>query len=148
MKVPPAIEAKILAAVGLTPAKQSEPRSVKTRAPRRFVVEVDIPIYLRSEANTGGKVAARRARVTAIKAAVLDMMPGLPFMPFPAVVTITRFGTREMDDDNLTISAKAVRDSVAARLGVDDRDKRVTWRVRQGAAFEPFVRIRVEHKEP
>lgn len=96
MKVPPAIEAKILAAAGLTPAKRSGPRSVETRASRRFVVEVDIPIYLRSEANTGGKVAARRARVTAIKAAVLDMMPGLPFMPFPAVVTITRFGTRDL----------------------------------------------------
>lgn len=39
----------------------------------------------------------------------------------PAVVTFTRIGPAELDDDNVVIGCKAVRDGVAQALGVDDR---------------------------
>lgn len=46
-------------------------------------------------------------------------------------VTITRFGPRLFDDDNLAYSAKSVRDGVAEWLGIDDRDPRIYWDYRQ-----------------
>ena len=49
----------------------------------------------------------------------------------PAVVTITRLAPTSLDSDNLQGSAKHVRDAIAAWLGVDDRDPRVTWHVGQ-----------------
>lgn len=52
----------------------------------------------------------------------------------PVVVTITRCSPGTMDDDNAVASAKAVRDAIADVLGVDDRDPRVTWVVRQKRA--------------
>lgn len=50
----------------------------------------------------------------------------------PLSVTITRVApSAGLDDDNAVSSAKAVRDAVAAVLGVDDRDERVDWLVTQ-----------------
>ena len=49
----------------------------------------------------------------------------------PAVITITRVAPRALDSDNLAISAKSVRDGIADWLGVDDGDKRLTWRYEQ-----------------
>jgi hypothetical protein len=43
------------------------------------------------------------------------------------LVKLTRIGPNELDDDNLRGSLKAVRDELAAQLGVDDRDRRVRW---------------------
>ncbi len=62
--------------------------------------------------------------------------------PLPCVVTMTRIAPRPLDDDNLTRSAKAVRD----QLAVDDRDPRVAWRCQQerGGVHEYAVRIRLE----
>lgn len=39
----------------------------------------------------------------------------------PSTVTFTRIGPAELDDDNVVIGCKAVRDGVAQALGVDDR---------------------------
>lgn len=65
---------------------------------------------------------------------------------FPLVVTITRVAPRQLDDDNLARSGKAVRDQVAELLGVDDRDPRVTWRYAQerAGAREHACRIAIE----
>jgi hypothetical protein len=65
---------------------------------------------------------------------------------WPVTVTLTRVAPRQLDaEDNLTAALKAVRDEVAAQLGVDDRDARVTWRYGQerGGAREHAVRIEV-----
>lgn len=63
----------------------------------------------------------------------------------PCVVTLTRIAPRELDDDNLTSSTKSVRDSVADRLGVDDRDPRVRWEYGQerGGVREYAVRVEI-----
>ncbi len=48
----------------------------------------------------------------------------------PLVCTLTRIG-RKLDDDNLASAFKAVRDQVAAELGVDDGSDAVAWRYAQ-----------------
>lgn len=64
------------------------------------------------------------------------------------VVTLTRCSPGTLDDDNAVGSMKACRDQVAAWLGVDDRDPRVTWKVEQRKVkrAECGVLIRVEGK--
>ena len=47
-------------------------------------------------------------------------------------VLLKRIGPRKLDDDNLRGALKAVRDEVAAFLGVDDGDARVQWEYAQG----------------
>jgi len=50
----------------------------------------------------------------------------------PLVVTLTRTGPRQCDDDNLVGGLKHVRDGVADFLGVDDGNtRRVTWKYAQ-----------------
>jgi len=66
------------------------------------------------------------------------------------LVTITRVAPRELDDDNLTASAKHVRDGVADALGLaSDRDQRVLWRVQQrrGEPREYAAEVRIERHQ-
>lgn len=65
----------------------------------------------------------------------------------PLLVTLTRIAPSNGLDlgDNLNSSQKHVRDAVAALLGVDDRDPRVTWAYDQ--ARGPWgVRVRIESR--
>lgn len=64
------------------------------------------------------------------------------------VVQLKRIAPRKLDDDNLRGALKAVRDEVAAFLGVDDGDARVEWAYDQarGAAHEYGVEIRFEER--
>lgn len=61
-------------------------------------------------------------------------------------VTLTRIAPRPLDSDNTVSSCKAVRDGIADALGIDDRDKRVTWcyAQRRGKVKEYGVEIRIE----
>lgn len=53
-------------------------------------------------------------------------------IPLPPLENIiVRVGPMALDDDNLAISGKHVRDSIAQCLGIDDGDPRLTWRYRQ-----------------
>ena len=57
----------------------------------------------------------------------------------------TTTGRGLLDDDGLAISAKGVRDAVAAALGVDDGPTGpVTWRYEQRRAKGYAVEVRVE----
>ena len=64
-------------------------------------------------------------------------------------VFITRVAPRGLDTDNLAGALKACRDGVADWLGIDDRDPRVTWHVRQeqGAPKSYGVRVEVRRRE-
>lgn len=68
-----------------------------------------------------------------------------PQVKLPMVVKLTRVAPRELDDDNLVASCKAVRDQIAAELDVDDRDKRIKWEYaqRKGKTREYAVEIEV-----
>ncbi len=67
-------------------------------------------------------------------------------VPLPCIVTMTRIAPRELDDDNAVRSCKAIRDELALLMGIDDRDPRVHWRVRQakGSAKQYGVRVQIE----
>jgi hypothetical protein len=64
----------------------------------------------------------------------------------PMTITLTRIGPRQLDDDNLAGGFKHVRDGVADWLGIDDGDKRLTWKYeqRKGAPKEYAAEIRIE----
>jgi len=66
-----------------------------------------------------------------------------PRPALPCTVLMTRIAPRKLDDDNLRGAFKAVRDQVAAWLGVDDADPRVTWAYAQerGAVREYKARL-------
>jgi hypothetical protein len=153
LKVSAELERLILAQASVgsepLPATKRKPTPVESSAPRRIVVEVDIPCRTVSEANTGGSLRGKLARKSKVKAIAADCLPDLKTeFPLPCVVTLTRFGTRKLDSDNLAASLKAVRDVVAKWLSVDDGDEgprgKVRWRYKQAAAWAPFVRVRVE----
>jgi len=61
-----------------------------------------------------------------------------------AAVTLVRLAPRRLDDDNLRGVLKAIRDGVADRLGIDDRDTRVRWRYAQESAGAGFYGVRLE----
>jgi hypothetical protein len=69
-----------------------------------------------------------------------------PGKPLPYAVTMTRIAPRALDDDNVRGALKAVRDGIAERLGIDDRDPRVAWRYeqRRGKPKEYAVHVRIE----
>ena len=58
-------------------------------------------------------------------------------------VAFTRISPRELDDDNNVSAFKAVRDQVAAEVGINDRSKRFDWHYLQ-AKGEPAIRLRLE----
>lgn len=75
--------------------------------------------------------AQRSRRVKRERAAVrIVLAPNRP-PSLPVIVTMVRCSVGTLDGDNAVGSMKAVRDEVAAWLGVDDADPRVTWRVEQ-----------------
>lgn len=61
-------------------------------------------------------------------------------------VTITRYGPRRLDSDNLASSAKAVRDEIAHILGIDDGSDRIEWRYAQEEGAYG-VRITIEPRD-
>jgi hypothetical protein len=99
---------------------------------------VTVPVKVLSEANLRNGHMARWRRGKAQQNTVaLVLRPALSITPVrgPWVVTLTRLigrGGRVLDDDNAISGFKAVRDAVAACLGVDDGDRaQVTWRYDQ-----------------
>lgn len=124
------------------------------------VIEIRLPLRLRSEANERDSWQAKSARAKEQRAIVrMRLTPEVRrvVMVTPYLVTITRIGPRVLDGDNLQRSAKAVRDTIAECLGLDDGDQRITWvyaqekstRFTRGRlpvnAFA--IKIRVEHVE-
>lgn len=62
-------------------------------------------------------------------------------------ITLTRIAPKKLDSDNLQGSFKAVRDEVAALLGIDDGSEALSWRYLQRKGSKPYeyaVEIEVE----
>lgn len=83
--------------------------------------------------------SARRKRERA--AVVKALQPyTAPTEPAPAIVTLTRFASRSLDDDNLSGAFKAPRDAVAGWLGQSDAaDSLITWRYDQAVVRDPSL---------
>lgn len=116
---------------------------------------IEIPnLKLESEANKRGHWASRARRVKAQRASVRYAMFAQGFQSWlrdnagPIEITIIRMGPRRLDDDNATISAKAIRDEIASCIGVDDGDcERATYVVKQQSG-KYGVRIQFARRAP
>ena len=102
---------------------------------------VHLPIATVSEANRRDHWQVRRKRAKAQRQMAAALVPRCRL---PCVVTLTRISPRLLDDDNLRQALKAVRDGVADRLGIDDRDPRVEWRYAQRKGAVKGVEVEME----
>ena len=107
-----------------------------------------IPIRTKPGLNGREHWRARAARVKRERNAVRLCWPRrVPPPALPVVVRLTRLspGTRPMDDDNLPGACKAIRDEVAAILGIDDGDRAAArWEYAQDRG--PWgIRVEVSH---
>jgi hypothetical protein len=119
-----------------------------------IAIEYTLPLYLRGSQNARehwrarhNRVSAERtvARATTLREAYVTLTPEV-CSKCRYVITITRHGSRRMDDDNLASCCKAVRDGIADALGIDDGDPRTEWRYAQAACKRKaeLVTIRIE----
>jgi hypothetical protein len=74
---------------------------------------------------------------TAMALATLTRRPTLP-----VVVTLTRFGPKALDDDNLRGAMKFCRDEIASYYGVNDGGKDIEWRYGQEICTDYLVWVR------
>lgn len=115
-------------AAGHVPAVAQGEREGDHGAP---CVAVTVPIKTGRGLNAREHWAQRSRRVKSEREAVGWMLLGKR-PELPCVVRLTRIApSKGLDGDNLQGSLKAVRDSVAQWLGVDDADARVTWQYDQ-----------------
>ncbi|HXN30548.1 MAG TPA: hypothetical protein VN894_01755 [Polyangiaceae bacterium] len=80
-----------------------------------------------SESNQREHWAKKHRRISEQRHLVMLILGLSRHFPLPLQCRLTRLAPRELDTDNLAISFKGVRDQIAAWLGVDDRDPRVSW---------------------
>jgi hypothetical protein len=133
-------------------------RLAEPLAPARVVLEFDVPVLPRAEPNVGGSLRAKLARKAEVKRAVADalgqfLLVGTVLrLPRPAAVTLTRYGRRQLDSDNLAGSLKVVRDTVALLVydsSTDSEAAGFTWACRQERTKGPgFVRVRCQTTVP
>lgn len=107
-----------------------------------------IPIRTVSGANAREHWAKRAARAkkerTTVRLFLLRMISMMPKFD-RYVVDLTRNGKRFLDDDNLAISFKAIRDEIAELLGFGDSPTDpVRWTYGQTKSREYSVTITVE----
>lgn len=97
---------------------------------------IEVPIKVVSEANRRDHWTTRRKRFALQRELVRSAWNASPwaawrFAGHPRLlITMTRIG-RKCDSDNLAGAFKAVRDEVAALIGIDDGDERIEWQYRQ-----------------
>ena len=107
-------------------------------------VTVTIPLRTYSKLNErhGWRKRARIAKA--------ERLAGFMFCPRglvpPMTVTLTRVGPQLLDDDAVPGALKSVRDGIADRIGINDRDPRVTWvyAQRRGKPKEYAVEISIQ----
>lgn len=117
-----------------------------------MIQSVTFPLRTKSENEYRRMHWRTRSRETKTQRHVVGMVLRSQFAPqtVPCSVTMTRLSCGELDDDNLAGSLKSTRDAIAQWLGVDDRDKRVTWEKPQQEKCKRgtfFVMVRIENAQ-
>lgn len=111
-------------------------------------VIVTLPLRLVNSANTREHWGKRAKRTKGERVAVWVMLRHESICESTHYgVTITRIAPRAFDSDGMAISAKGVRDEVAAWLGMDDApDSGIAWEYaqRKGEPKQYAVEIEVE----
>jgi hypothetical protein len=87
---------------------------------------------------------ANRAKIHRQQAYLLT--GALRSLILPAKVSLVRVSPRLLDDDNLRGALKSVRDGIADRLGIDDRDPRVSWEYGQEKGKPSGVKLQATSK--
>ncbi len=82
-----------------------------------------IPVRVTTESNAKENFWTKHRRAKNQRKIVAICVPRSQLPPMPAIVTMTRIGKGEMDDDNVASSLKHVRDEIANLYGVDDGPK-------------------------
>ncbi|MBI5724623.1 MAG: hypothetical protein HZA50_11730 [Planctomycetes bacterium] len=93
-------------------------------------IEFFIPIKTVSEANAREHWAVKAKRAKAQRLTAWAASPKQLPKNRMAII-LTRVAPHDLDTDNLARSFKAVRDGIADALGLDDGDKRLTWKYEQ-----------------
>lgn len=106
-------------------------------------MKVTVPARTYSLTNQREHWAKKARRAKNERSWAYTLTAGIRTLGLPLTVTLTRVAPRALDDDNLRGALKSIRDGVADRIGIDDRDDRVTWRYlqRRGKAREYAVDI-------
>jgi hypothetical protein len=112
--------------------------------------DIYLPIATVSVANVREHWAKRAARAKIHRQQAYLMTQALKGLVLPAIIALTRVSPRMLDSDNLVSSLKNVRDGIADRLGIDDRDPRVEWAYGQekGAPKQHGVKVRADMVAP
>jgi hypothetical protein len=96
------------------------------------MIRVFLPVRTVSLLNMREHFRVSAKRKAAHRHCVRLVMHGQPVPDLPVTVTLTRISWGKLDEhDNLPSAFKHVVDELAAWLGIDDADKRVTWRYAQ-----------------
>jgi len=95
-------------------------------------LEVFLPITIVSEANLMAYEHWAVTRDRKIKQqqafnAEWMVLAGRVQIEAPCTIKLTRIGAQKMDSGNLEVSFKWVQDAIAAAIGIDDGDSRLTW---------------------
>lgn len=120
------------------------------------LLRLEIPMRLPSAANLREHWRVRAKRVKSQRAVVrlamragcmrgptgLDASIGVAMQGEPLVVRLTRISPRKLDSDNLSSAFKAIRDQVAAELGIDDGSDAIEWLYAQEPG-RPGIRIEI-----
>lgn len=102
-----------------------------------------LPIRLESLANKRWHYMRRAKYAKSVRMAAKLACPDFEL---PCVVTMTRIAPRALDDDNLASACKNLRDGIADKLGIDDRDSRVMFvpKQRRGKPKEYAVEVQLQ----
>lgn len=106
---------------------------------------ITIPMRLPSAANLREHWRVRHRRTKEQRTLVTMFLGSRTPPAFPLTVRLTRIAPRALDGDNLQSAFKAIRDAVAAWIGVADNHAGIVWEYGQakGKAKEYGILIGV-----
>jgi hypothetical protein len=147
VKVSKELESKCIALAGGKPGRARAKGQPKLAA--GWAVELTLPCVVYSVLNAREHWAARKRKFDAQRQTLRAVLRESGFdswypLTYPVRVTFTRVGSGKLDSDNLAAAHKALRDELAAWLGVNDGDESsASWHYQQETGT-PGVRVRIE----
>lgn len=119
------------------------------------MIEFVIPVKTVNEANgshghwrvkASRRKHQRKVAACCVHAKVTIDGPPYGYPHLPVVVIMSRMSAGTLDDDNLRVSLKAIRDGIADAFGLPDNDPRIEWRYGQEKCKRGAygVRVRIE----
>lgn len=132
---------------------RGEYRVTGMHASKKFVaptwsITLTVPVQVVSEANVrshwSGKYKRGNEQASALMATIWPLVR--PVIGRGLTITWTKLGGKALDTDNLSGAFKALRDRLAAWLGIDDGDERIDWEYRQEPGGDVGVRVEIRGK--